>query len=436
MISDKKPSCDQIIDTLPAPFVVIDRGYRILAANRAYLEHYGIDAGAVVGRHCHEVSHRSTVPCSQNGEQCPLETVLKTGQSNGATHTHFDTEGNKECVKLQAAPIVDDYGEVMYIGEYIQVQDQPADKDAMLVGRSPAFQRMTGQLQGIAPTSSTVLLLGESGVGKEKAAEYLHFYSQRSDAPLVMVSRGMLASGRLESELFGHEKGAVIGAEGRKIGLIESANGGSLFIDEVADLPLGLQSKLLRVLETGTFRRLGGDQPHRVDVRLIAASHHDLQRLLAAGKFRHDLYQRLSTASVTIPPLRQRREDIAALAEHFLASLPGGLRHIPLADAVVGKLLGYDFPGNILELRNILERALILADEDGLRPHHMVLTEEAGNPALTTGQDHLLHRRGRLTDALVHEALQRTNGHRAQAAQLLHVSERTLYRYIQRMRED
>ncbi len=436
MLTKKKPTCEQIIDTMPAPFVVIDRDYHILAANRAYLEHYGIDAEAVVGRCCHEVSHHSPVPCSKNGEQCPLEDVFDSGRPSRVTHVHFDAEGQEEYVQLQAAPILDENGEVMYMGEYIQVQAQPTDNDAMLVGRSPAFLRMTSLLQRVAPTPSTVLLLGESGVGKEKVAEYIHFYSPRRNGPLVVVDCGMLGDSLIESELFGYEKGAFTGAHGRKKGLFEAANGGTLFIDEIGELPLTLQTKLLRVLESGSIRRIGGNEYVKVDVRIVAATNRDVQRLVAEGQFRQDLYYRLSAFPVAIPPLRQRREDIVALAEHFLAGLPGGQRHIPLPTAVMEKLLGYDFPGNIRELRNILERAVILAGDEELRPEHIVLTEDGSATAMAPNDDHLLHRRGRLTDALVREALERTNGHRAQAAHLLHVSERTLYRYIQRMRNE
>jgi len=202
-----------------------------------------------------------------------------------------------------------------------------------------------------------------------------------------------------------------------------------------------LQTKLLRALESSTIRRIGGNEYIKVDVRVIAATNRDMQRMMEEDDFRQDLYYRLSAFPVKIPPLRQRKDDIVALAEHFLAQMPDGERHIPLSSEVIEKLLGYDYPGNVRELRNIIERAMILACDDILRPDHIVLEDRellreqaarACSPALT---EQLVYRRGRLTDELVLEALEKTAGHRARAARMLGVSERTLYRHIRRLRE-
>ena len=435
-----KPTCEQIIDILPGPFVVIDKNYQILAANRAYQRHYGVESEDLVGRHCYEVSHHSKVPCSQHGEQCPLEEVFATRQPTQVMHIHYDKDNKEEYVQLQAAPILSDEGEVIYMGEYVQVLSQPGDEDTLLVGGSPAFLRMMSLLQRVAPTQSTVLLLGESGVGKERVAEYIHHYSKRRQAPFVVVDCGTLGESLIESELFGYEKGAFTGATSRKIGLFEAANGGTLFIDEICELPLALQTKLLRALECGTIRRIGGNEYIKVDVRVIAATNRDMQSMVADGGFRQDLYYRLSAFPIHIPALRERKDDIVALTEHFLYSLPEGERHIPLSSDTIEKLLSYEYPGNVRELRNIIERATILACDDILRPDHIVL--EGGTVQLNSGADvslgerlqQLVQRRGRLTDKVVLEALHQTHGHRSRAAQLLGVSERTLYRYIQRMR--
>jgi PAS domain S-box-containing protein len=436
-----KPSCDQIIDILPGPFVVIDRNYKILAANRAYQKHYGMESEDLVGRRCHEVSHHSEVPCSQHGEQCPLEEVFATRQPTQVMHIHYDKDNKEEYVQLQAAPILSDDGEVMYMGEYVQVLSQPGDEDTLLVGGSPAFLRMTSLLQRVAPTQSTVLLLGESGVGKERVAEYIHHYSKRRHGPFVVVDCGTLGENLIESELFGYEKGAFTGASNRKIGLFEAANGGTLFIDEICELPLTLQTKLLRALESGTIRRIGGNEYIKIDVRVIAATNRDMQKMVADGQFRQDLYYRLSAFPIHIPSLRERKDDIVALTEHFLYGLPEGERHIPLSSDVIEKLFSYDYPGNVRELRNIIERATILAYDDILRPDHIVLESatvigESG-PLETTPTEpveQLMQRRGRLTDKNVLDALHQTHGHRSRAAQMLGVSERTLYRHIQRMR--
>jgi len=436
-----KPSCEQIIDILPGPFVVIDRNYHIIAANRAYLARYGKDSRQVVGRHCYEVSHHSSVPCSQHGEHCPLEAVFSNGQPTQVMHLHYDRHGREEYVQLQAAPILSDSGEVLYMGEYVQVVTQAADEDAILVGRSRPFLRLTSLLQRVAPTQTTVLLLGESGVGKERVAEYIHHYSNRSRGPFIVVDCGTLGETLIESELFGHEKGAFTGAGARKKGLFEAAHGGTLFIDEICELPLALQTKLLRVLESGTIRRIGGTEYIKVDVRIIAATNRNVQSMVKDGQFRQDLYYRLSAFPVNVPSLRERKDDIVALAEHFLASLADGDRHVPLSPEVIETLLGYDYPGNVRELRNIMERAIILACDDVMRPEHIVFERtqapagQGPTPAAPNHRiDNLISRRGRLTDESVLAALADCGGHRARAASLLGVSERTLYRHMQRLR--
>ncbi len=438
MLTTKKPNCEQIIDILPDPFVVIDRDYKILAANRAYRNHYGVENNDLLGRRCYEVSHHANAPCSEQGELCPLEEVLNTGKPCQVVHVHYNKDNNEEHVQLQAVPIVDDDGEVMYMGEYIRVLSQPGKNDGLLVGRSPAFLKISNLLQRVAPTQSSVLLLGESGVGKEKVAKYIHFCSKRRTSPFVVVDGGMLDENLIESELFGHEKDAFTGANSRKIGLLEAADGGTLFIDEICELPLSLQAKLLRALESGTIRRIGGNGYINIDVRIIAATNRDVQRMVAEGQFRQDLYYHLSALPIHIPPLRNRQEDIIALAEHFLASQPEGNRHIPLPSEVINKLQGHDFPGNIRELRNTIERAVILACDDDLTPAHIVLEDDNtfgnGQEKARQAIEHLIQRRGRLTEQMVLDALTQCDGHRACAAKLLHVSERTLYRHIKRLR--
>ncbi len=435
-----KPSCEQIINILPEPFVVIDRQFRIMAANGQYLRHYGLNrSDEVVGRFCYEVSHHSEVPCSQNGEHCPLETVFRTGQTTQVMHLHFDKEGREEHVQIQATPLFGEEGEVIYAGEYVYPVSQ-RESDTLLIGRSRPLLRMASLLQRVAPTQTTVLLLGESGVGKECAAQYVHRFSNRAQLPFVIVDCGTLGESLIESELFGHEKGAFTGAIGRKKGLFEAAHGGTLFIDELAELPLPLQTKLLRVLETGTIRRLGGTQYIKVDVRVIAATNRDLQRMVEEGRFREDLYYRLSAFPVGIPPLRERPDDIPALAEHFLGQLEDGDRLLPLAPEVIEVLLTYDYPGNVRELRNIIERAAILAyGESHLSADHIVVegprSRGLGSCSSRAGGGTLVDRRhGRLTEQEVMAALVACNGHRGEAARRLGVSERTLYRYVSRLR--
>lgn len=447
-MSDKlacKPSCEQIINIIPDPFVIIDRDYHIVAANKSYARRYGLASQEeVVGRRCYELSHHSDAPCSQHGEHCPLETVFETGQATQVMHYHYGADGREELVQLQSTPLFGDDGTVLYIGEYIYPVPQ-SDEDGLLVGRSRPMLRMISLLQRVAPTMTTVLLLGESGVGKERVAQYIHQYSSRSKMPFVIVDCGTLGENLIESELFGHEKGAFTGAFGRKKGLFEAADGGTLFIDEIAELPLALQTKLLRVLESGTIRRIGGTGYINVDVRVVAATNRDLRAMVEQGEFRQDLYYRLSAFPVNIPALRERPDDIPALAEHFLSKMEDGDRHLPLSPAVIEKLLGYDYPGNVRELRNITERADILSYEGVMRPEHIVfegprrMQDEPGDSdgefAPRRGRKLLNRRNGRLSESEVLEALETCNGHRGKAADWLGVSERTLYRYVRRLRQ-
>ncbi len=444
MPNQKQPSCEQIINILPDPFVVIDRHYRIIAANGNYLKHYGYrSVDQVVGRYCYEVSHHVDSPCSQHGEHCPLEMVFESGQPTQVMHVHYHG-GEEEHVQLHANPLFDGDGNVMYVGEYVFPVHKPGQGNNLLIGRSHPMLRLSSLLQRVAPTQTGVLLLGESGVGKERAAEYIHHYSPRSGMPFVIVDCGTLGENLIESELFGHEKGAFTGANSLKKGLFETADGGTLFIDEIGELPLSLQTKLLRVLESGTIRRLGGTDYIRVNVRVIAATNKNLKVMADRGEFRQDLYYRLSAFPVNIPALRERPDDIAALAEHFLSNIEEGDRYVPLSPELIETLMSYDYPGNVRELRNIVERAAILAfGEEMLRPEHVVFENEAANvevrsvrSEVTAGNNKLLRRRhGRLSEEAVMRALEQTDGHRASAAQLLGVSERTLYRYVQRMRQ-
>ena len=435
------PSCDQIINILPEPFVVIDRNYRIIAANRSYRRRYAIADEMLEGRLCHEVSHHSAVPCHQSGEHCPLEAVFDQRQPVQMMHIHYDRLGKAEYVQIQANPMFDEDGNVLYMGETVTPHNQFADENEMLIGRSPTMRRLTSLLQRVAPTQTTVLLQGESGVGKECVANYIHQYSRRADGPFVIVDCAALGENLIESELFGYEKGAFTGAATRRKGLFEAANGGTLLIDEIGELPVTLQTKLLRALETGTVRRVGGNDYIRVDVRVIAATNREIAGMVSRGEFRQDLYYRLSAFPVVIPPLRDRKDDIPTIVEHFLTRCEGGDIHLPLTPEVIEKLIAYDYPGNVRELRNIIERAVILADDRPMQPEHVTIdeTQIAPRNSISTGERgdlaELLERRGgRWDDGQVLHALESTNGHRAHAAKLLGVSERTLYRYVKRLK--
>jgi transcriptional regulator with GAF, ATPase, and Fis domain len=249
-------------------------------------------------------------------------------------------------------------------------------KFEQLIGNSPALEAVLDGVKRVAPTSSTVLIQGETGTGKELIARAIHNISPRCGRPFVKLNCAAIPLDLLESELFGHEKGAFTGAIAQKLGRFELADKGTLFLDEVGDIPPQLQPKLLRILQEQEFERLGSSRTHQVDVRLVAATHRNLAEMVRNGEFRSDLYFRLNVFPVQLPPLRERREDIPALVAHFVEivgrRVGRQIDHIP--EETILDLCSYDWPGNIRELQNLIERALILS-EDGVLP----------NPLLTAG---------------------------------------------------
>ncbi len=232
-----------------------------------------------------------------------------------------------------------------------------------IVGSDGALKQVTARIEQVAPTASTVLLRGETGTGKELAARAIHINSPRESKPFVRVNCAALAPGVLESELFGHEKGAFTGAMNRRPGRFELADGGTIFLDEIGDLPLEIQVKLLRVLQEREFERVGGVDTVRVDVRVISATHRDLEQLINAGTFREDLYYRLNVFSITLPPLRERAQDLPQLADHFVQKFAAraGKALSGVGAEALRMLAAYPWPGNVRELENVIERATILA---------------------------------------------------------------------------
>lgn len=442
-----QPSCQQLINSFNEPFVIIDRDYRIIAANYRYAAHYGCTTESVVGRRCHEVSHHLATPCSEHGEHCPLEEMFRTEDVTQVIHVHYDADGHEERVQITATPLFDDEGAVQYMGERI-TPAMAEQSDAWILGPSATMLALAAQLRLVANTRTTVLLLGESGTGKECLAKYIHHHSGRAANPFVVVDCATLSDRLTESELFGQEANAFPGADKRKAGFFEQADGGTLFIDEVGELSLDLQRKLLRVLETGAIRPVGAADYTRLDVRVIVASHRDLNAMVAAGGFRKDLYYRLSAFPVQIPPLRDRREDVLKLAEHFLRRLGDAEAQLPLEGGVIAQLLAYDYPGNVRELRNLLERAAIYAAGGPLDVRHLVFDGELYDPAQEIPAEDLgnarpedipalINRRGRRpSKQTVLNVLAECGGHRSEAAQRLGISERTLYRLLTQLREE
>ena len=303
-----------------------------------------------------------------------------------------------------------------------------------MVGESRVMRGVFSHILKVAATDATVLVLGESGTGKELVARAVHAKSARSRGPFIAVNCAAIPEGLLESEIFGHEKGAFTGAHARKRGRFEQADGGTLLLDEIGDMPLETQAKILRVIEARQVERLGGDgRGVPVDVRLIAATHRDLPAMIAAGRFREDLYHRLNVFPLRLPPLRERREDIALLADRFLDALrPGATLSV---EALQG-LLAYDWPGNVRELKNVMERAVVLACGSPIAPAHLrgLLAADADRDACASGQgDGLDARVAGYERALIEAALSRTDGVQARAAVLLGIKERSLWHRVKKL---
>jgi DNA-binding NtrC family response regulator len=299
-----------------------------------------------------------------------------------------------------------------------------------LVGSSPAMRKVVALIEKVAATDATVLVRGASGTGKELVARALHTNSSRRARPLVTINCAALQENLLESELFGHEKGAFTGAVAAKPGLVEVAEGGTLFIDEIGEMAPGLQAKLLRVLEDGHYRRVGGTREMNADIRVAAATNRDLAEEIKNGRFREDLFYRLNVVSIYLPPLRERRSDIPELIEHFLSTRQiGPLRSRVDAEAMKA-LRAYSWPGCVRELANVLERAQILAENHLITPEDLpenVLASTAA-PELAGDPRHLsaVERRH------VQTVLQEEKGNKVQAARVLGISRRSLYRLIEK----
>lgn len=287
---------------------------------------------------------------------------------------------------------------------------------------APAMAPVVDALHKVAPTHATVLLLGASGVGKEVAARAVHTWSDRAEGPFVAVNCATLSPTLLESELFGHERGAFTGATARRRGKVELADGGTFFLDEVGELDLGLQARLLRVLQERAFERVGGEQTVHVDVRWVAATNRDLERRVREGSFREDLWYRLSVFPIRLPPLRERREDIPALAATLLTRVGASLGRpgLRLAQDAVAALQAAPWPGNVRELANTLERAAILAEGDELGAADLRLP---GAPSPVARPTSLAE----AEEAAIRAALDAVGGNRRKAAEILGIGERTLY---------
>ncbi len=422
-----------LLDGFTVPAVLLAPDYRILAANQAYRSLYG-RGGEVLGRACHAVSHGADRPCDEAGESCPIRAARWAAEPRRVLHVHHTPLGDQH-VDVEVRPIYDGAGALQYFVELLRPTRgaSVSPHAAGMVGRSSAFNAMLALIQRVAPSETAALLLGESGTGKELVARAIHDGSARRDGALVPVECSGLTESLFESELFGHEKGAFTGALARREGLVSAARGGTLFLDEIGDIPLNLQVKLLRLLETGSYRRVGGNEPQQADFRLVCATHRDLPAMVAAGAFRADLYYRIAVFPIELPPLRERLEDLPLLAGTLLKRIPGGGgKH--LSAAALGRLAAYAFPGNVRELRNLLERACLLADGDLIGPEHLPALGAGRSPRPGTCVPDEIVPLAELERRYLAQAAVTWTGDRGDLARRLGISERTLFRKLRELK--
>jgi DNA-binding NtrC family response regulator len=324
--------------------------------------------------------------------------------------------------------------------DYVLLKQELAERRGAprIIGDDPKLLQVSQQLHRAAGTDTTVLLEGESGTGKELFARGLHALSSRADGPFVAINCAAIPDTLLETELFGHEKGAFTGAGARKPGRFELAHRGTLFLDEIGDLPLALQAKILRALEEKRFERVGGTQSLHVDVRVVAATNRHLKTAVATKQFREDLYFRLSVFPISIPPLRDRPGDIATLARHFVDKFSRDLnKKVHFASAALDELQRYPWPGNVRELQNCIERAVILCDADTIQPRHLNLSVRTGSVPVPVSPWDQIDLAGSMQEATrrvtveverrkIEQALQDAGGNKQKAAEALQISFKAL----------
>ena len=357
----------KMLDGYEYPAILVTADYKILATNDLYSERFG-DIQTDKDNYCYQVSHGYSKPCDQAGEDCPLMAAKSSLRKERVLHIHQTPRG-KEHVDVELLPITEN-NQVQYFVELLKPVPIASAEDSTQnwVGKSSSFNRTVELITRVGPSDAAVLLLGETGTGKELAAHAIHKASTRKESALVTLECAGLTETLFESELFGYVKGAFTGANHDKPGLAEAANGGTLFLDEIADIPYPLQVKLLRLLETGTYRPVGSTEQKNTNFRLICATHRDIEKLVEQEEFRQDLYYRINVFPIQIPSLHERTEDIPLIAKTLLKRISPETDFI-LTNTAVNRLKKHYYLGNIRELRNILTRATVLANTNVIDRH-------------------------------------------------------------------
>ncbi len=439
-----------LLDGMPVGVVIGTRDRRAVLWN----ENMEMFLSAVDAEHITKLGHGQTIGCRplwscgppSGCARCQLSKILlETFEAGGTVRSSVEVRvgagGSRFKRRFRAqGSLVRSDGEEMAAVVVRDLDALLADVGpnvaygiSRLIGQSPVLEELKSTILDVAESRAPVLILGESGAGKELAARALHEHSNRHDELFVPVNCGALPEGLLETELFGHVRGSFTGAVRDRRGHFQMAHRGTIFLDEVAELSPALQVKLLRVLQDGTFTRVGEETPTTVDVRLLAATNQDLFRAMADGRFRPDLYYRLAVVPLEVPPLRDRREDIPMLARHLLERIAAGGGRIPptIETCTLQSLSTYDWPGNVRELENALHYAFILSHGDPIEARHL-----PGHIRKSIERTYVAQPQGRVTPAQVRDALTRSAGNRTRAAELLGISRATLYRHLARLLDD
>ncbi|PPD04611.1 MAG: Fis family transcriptional regulator [Methylobacter sp.] len=424
---------DSLLEIHDSPFVIINAELTVVGVNQAWEQRFGITREQIAGQ-----------PCCPDTSHCRHRQLFEKLEPYTGLCTNPLGLREHAPLKVRAYPLIDTSGQV-YIGELLTgmpVSAQRAfEKNISMVGSSPTFGQFKARLEKAADTLAPVLICGETGTGKELAAEFIHQHSKAASGEFVIVDCTMLTDELFESELFGHEKGAFTGAGASKKGLFELADKGTLFLDEIGELPLPQQPKLLRALESGQFRRVGGTVTLKSNVRVVSASHRNLAEMVKAGRFREDLFYRLSVFPLQMPPLRARKEDIPALAEYLLVqiALKEGV-HFRLGQSALKKLMQHHWPGNIRELRNCLHLAVGLCQGTVLAEADIQFQPQAADEPekLNAASDKIPamdyeNPLDRIEAEFIAGLIAKHNGNRKQIAAEMNLSERTLYRKLSRL---
>jgi len=460
MNTNSKPQSNRfhsaILNSISDPLIVVDKDFTIDYLNQAAFP--GSNAEAL-GEKCYKVLHGRETPC----DPCPCMDAFKQGKPFRKIKT-FDAHGNSSKKELCAYPVFGEDGEISHAIEIIRNISKPSKKTADtdhavnvlenlagsssgdrkseysfcgMIGRSKKMRALFQMIRLVAPSSATVLIYGESGTGKERVAQAIHQVSPRRQHPFVAIDCGALPEALLESELFGHVKGAFTGAISNKKGLFEEAEGGTLFLDEISDTSLVFQSKLLRALQEGEARPVGGNRSVKVNVRMIAATNRSLKEGIAKNTFREDLYYRLAVMPIMIPPLRGRLDDIPLLVDHFIEryTQKNGKGPMYLSKDASELLLRMPWKGNVRELENVIERGVLVSQSPEISLESLLIEEEvtslgyAPSTSLFSATQEVM---SKVERERILESLQECNGNKSKAARLLGISRASFYNKLKR----